>query len=87
MGYREFCCFEKMSPTYSLHCISFLGLLLKILNISFVKLKPKNRTTMETIGNPLTSLRRMLVASQSADTAVVYAAVRSQDRLRSEFEV
>ncbi|CAE7359039.1 atpA, partial [Symbiodinium microadriaticum] len=29
---------------------------------------------------------RMLVASQSADTAVVYAAVRSQDRLRSEFE-
>eukprot|EP00439_Symbiodinium_sp_Y106_P065859 s259_g10.t1 len=28
----------------------------------------------------------MLVASQSADTAVVYAAVRSQDRLRSEFE-
>ena len=42
---------------------------------------------METIGNPLTSLRRMLVASQSADTAVVYAAVRSQDRLRSEFEV
>ncbi|CAE7285647.1 fliI [Symbiodinium natans] len=29
---------------------------------------------------------RMLVASQPADTAVVYAAVRSPERLRSEFE-
>ena len=35
-------------PTYSLHCSSFFGLPLGILNIDFVK--PKNGTTMETIG-------------------------------------
>ena len=35
--------------TYSLHCSSFLGLPVRILNIDLVK--PKKGTTMETIGN------------------------------------
>ena len=37
------------SPTYSLHCSSFLGLPFRILNIDLVK--PKKGATMETIGN------------------------------------
>ena len=36
--------------TCSFHCISFLGLPFRILNVELVK--PKKGTTMETIGSP-----------------------------------
>ena len=38
----------KCHTTYSLHCSSFLGLPLRILNIDLAK--PKKGTTMETTG-------------------------------------
>ena len=45
--------------TYSLHCSSFLGLPFRILNRDSVK--PKEGTTMETIGSALGSTGRGLV--------------------------
>ena len=50
------------SSTYSLHCSSFLGLPFRFLSIELVK--PKEGTTMETVGRVLMS-RATLKASAS----------------------